>query len=95
LLREAGKFHVVVIRSTVLPGTVENTILPVPERARTDFGICMNPEFMRETTAIHDFHHSPSTVIGAATIVCLSELRYVLLRKISCGANLYFGSRVD
>ena len=60
---------VIAVRSTVLPGTVRSVVIPtleaVSERvAGRDFGVCVNPEFLREGSAVHDFTNPPKTVIG-------------------------------
>jgi GDP-mannose 6-dehydrogenase len=71
-LKAKAGWHDVVIRSTVLPGTMRNVVIPALERfsgktAGVDFGVCHNPEFLREGTAVHDFIAPPKTVIGELT----------------------------
>ncbi len=68
-LKDKKAYHVVVIRSTILPGTIQNIIIPTLEKISgkktgLDFGVCNNPEFIREGSAIHDFYNPAKTVIG-------------------------------
>jgi GDP-mannose 6-dehydrogenase len=68
-IREKAGFHVVVARSTMLPGSMRSVVIPMLEQysgktAGRDFGVCNNPEFLREGTAVYDYYNPPKTVIG-------------------------------
>jgi GDP-mannose 6-dehydrogenase len=61
--------HVVVVRSTMLPGGTEGVVIPTLEQASgkrvgADFGVCVNPEFLREGSSLSDFYEPPFTLIG-------------------------------
>ncbi len=68
-LKGSGNYHVIAVRSTVFPGTTRDFLSPIVEeysncKRGDDFGLVMNPEFLRETKAITDFQFPPHTIIG-------------------------------
>jgi GDP-mannose 6-dehydrogenase len=70
-LKQKDGFHVFVMRCSIPPGTTRGVMVPVIEEvsgkvAGRDFGVCFNPEFLREGVAIADFHAPPKTVVGAS-----------------------------
>ena len=75
-------YHVVVFRSTVPPKTTRDVLIPILEKSSgktsgVDFGVCFNPEFLRESSAIKDFYEPPKTVIGGVdqrSTAALAEL---------------------
>ncbi|BAI62488.1 UDP-glucose 6-dehydrogenase [Methanocella paludicola SANAE] len=68
-LKNKSSYHVVVVKSTVVPQTTQSVATPILEeasgkKAGVDFGVGMNPEFLREGKAVHDFMHPDRIVIG-------------------------------
>jgi GDP-mannose 6-dehydrogenase len=79
-LSSKRRYHIVTLRSTMLPGTVAETVVPTLEvysgkRAGKDFGVAVNPEFLREGSSIYDFDHPPFTLVGADDEEAASALR--------------------
>ena len=68
-LKGRTEYHVIAVRSTLLPGVLSSRLIPILEEASgrkvgTNLGVCVNPEFLREGSAIKDFENPPYTVIG-------------------------------
>ena len=68
-LADKDEPHTVVIRSTILPGTMDGVVIPTLAECSgktpgRDFALCNNPEFLREGSAVHDYYNPPKTVIG-------------------------------
>jgi len=64
-----NKYRIVIVKSTVIPGTTETIVVPLLEKnsnlkVGVNFGVCMNPEFLKEGSAVADFMHPDRTVIG-------------------------------
>jgi GDP-mannose 6-dehydrogenase len=68
-LREESDFKAIAVRSTLLPGTIDDRVIPLltkesGKQVGVDFGVASNPEFLREGSAIDDFNNPPFTIIG-------------------------------
>ncbi|MBI1388551.1 MAG: nucleotide sugar dehydrogenase [bacterium] len=94
-LKELSRYHVVVVKSTVVPGTTDRVVTPILEeeshrRAGRDFGVGMNPEFLREGVAVEDALHPDRIVIGGndvQTRKVLSELYDVFSSAVRINVN--------
>lgn len=94
-LSRIDRYHTIVVRSTVLPETSEGRLIPLIEqqsgrRAGADFGYAMNPEFLRESSAISDFLNPSQVIIGALDARTMSEVErlYVSLGAPVVGTSI-------
>ena len=87
-LRDAGqiierkKYHLFVIKSTVVPGTCEEVIIPLLEKTsgkkfKKDFSVVMNPEFLKEGEAIEDFFNPDRIILGSSDSIAIKLLKEV------------------
>ena len=71
ILKEKKEHHIIACRSTMFPGSIRNVVIPILEHysdkcAGKDFSVCINPEFMKEGTAIYDYYNPPKNVVGTS-----------------------------
>jgi len=81
-LKSKREFHTIVIRSTVMPGTLESKVQPILEkysgkRSGVDFGLAFQPEFLREGSSIRDYDHPPYTIVGGNCEAAVAAVRDV------------------
>jgi len=81
-LRDKDDYHVVVARSTMLPGSTEEEVIQTLEQTSgkvtgRDFGVCFNPEFLREGSSIKDFYDPPYTVVGGDDLRAIETVRQI------------------
>ena len=79
-LRNKKDYHVIVVRSTIVPGTVNRQLIPLLERESgkklgVGFGICFNPEFLREGSSVRDFDSPPFTLVGVREETTAEKVR--------------------
>ena len=78
VLKEKNSFHIIAIRSTVMPGTCEKFARIIEDasgkKANKDFAVADNPEFLREGTAVHDYYNPPLTLIGSNSEVASAKI---------------------
>jgi GDP-mannose 6-dehydrogenase len=79
-LRDKAAGHVIVFRSTLVPGTVEEVLIPILEQESgksegADFHVCFQPEFLREGTSLRDYDTPPYTIVGARSDAGAAKLR--------------------
>lgn len=91
VLKEKDAYHVVVVKSTVTPGTTDEVVLPILEKysgkkAGIDFGVSMNPEFLREGCAVKDFMNPDRIVIGGIDNKTINKI--LELYKIFSGTDI-------
>ncbi|MFQ5887082.1 MAG: UDP-glucose dehydrogenase family protein [Candidatus Hydrothermarchaeales archaeon] len=84
-LKKKGEYHIVVVKSTVVPGTTEHSVVPTLEthsgkKCGIDFGVCINPEFLREGKGIDDFLNPDRIIIG-----CTDERSTKTLKELYKG----------
>jgi GDP-mannose 6-dehydrogenase len=81
-LKDKSEFHTIVVRSTVQPGTLEERIQPILEKASgkvsgADFGLAFQPEFLREGSSIRDYDHPPYTIVGGNCEAAVNAVREI------------------
>lgn len=86
--RDKAEPHIFVFRSTVVPGTVEDVLVPIMEevsgkREGHDFFVCFQPEFLREGSSIRDYDNPPFTIVGAGSAYPVEQLR-TLFGSLPC-----------